>query len=209
MAWELTNELRCGGDAKRNLPSRKDCNSEVLGAWIDEMSTYIKKLDPHHLVTWGGEGEFKRDSDDWAYSSADGGDFDHEIGLKNIDFGTFHSYPDWWSKTVDWTTQWICDHADAARAAGKPVIHEEYGWLTPEARLKYTGKEDNRTRLEVEGLWQKASLGEKMSDMFWQYGYNYSYGRNDDDGFTIYMDDPEAQDLIYKHAKAVNKLNKH
>jgi hypothetical protein len=29
---------------------------------------------------------------------SDGGDFDHEIALDTIDFGVFHSYPDWWTK---------------------------------------------------------------------------------------------------------------
>ena len=56
-----------------------------------------------------------------------GSDFDAELKLKNIDFGTFHSYPDWWSKTVEWTVQWIEDHGAAMRGGKKPVVHEEYG----------------------------------------------------------------------------------
>lgn len=208
MAWELANEPRCGADATRNLPRGANCTPAVLDAWIDEMSTYIKSLDSHHLVTWGGEGEFNIVSDDWAYSGADGGDFDHELTLKNIDFGVFHSYPDWWSKTVEWTNQWIRDHAASGRKAGKPVVHEEYGWLTPAARLQYLGLVSNTTRLQAVGGWQKISLEEKMSDMYWQFGYsNYSYGRNDDDGFTIYLDSPEAKQLVYEHARAVNRLN--
>lgn len=209
MAWELGNEPRCGADGVRNLPRSADgCNPDLLSAWIDEMSTYIKSLDSNHLVTWGGEGEFNIESDDWAYNGADGGDFDHELSLDNIDFGVFHSYPDWWSKTVEWTAQWIRDHAAAARTAGKPVVHEEYGWLTPEARLEYLGIVNNATRLDVVGGWQKISLEEKMPDMYWQFGYSgYSYGRNHNDGFTIYLDDAEAKSLVYEHASAVNGLN--
>lgn len=30
----------------------------------------------------------------------------------------------------------------------------------------------------------------------------------DDDGFTIYLDDAEAKQLVYDHAKKVEKLNK-
>lgn len=128
MAWELGNEPRCGADGVRNLPrSPAGCTPELLTSWIDEMSTYIKKLDRHHLVTWGGEGGFNYDSDDWAYNGSDGGDFDEELALKNIDFGVFHSYPDWWSKTVAWTDQWIRDHAKSMRKGRKPVVHEEYG----------------------------------------------------------------------------------
>ncbi|CRK41257.1 hypothetical protein BN1708_016873, partial [Verticillium longisporum] len=107
-AWELMNERRCGADGVRNLPrSPAGCNPAVMSAWTDEMSTFVRSIDPYHLITWGGEGAFNRESDDWAYNGADGSDFDHEMTLKNIDFGTFHLYPDWWSKTVEWSNQWI------------------------------------------------------------------------------------------------------
>ncbi|KAL2019783.1 hypothetical protein VTK56DRAFT_9227 [Thermocarpiscus australiensis] len=210
-AWELANEPRCDADGVRNLPRSSNCNPQVLGAWIAELSAYIKRLDPHHLVTWGGEGWFNRESDDWAYNGSDGGDFDHELSLGTIDFGVFHSYPDWWSKTVQWTNQWIRDHAAAGRKAGKPVVHEEYGWLTPEARLEDLGRVENATRVEVLGGWQNITVAEKLGgSMYWQFGYsNYSYGRNNDDGFTIYLDDPEAQVLVYKHAKDMQRLNRH
>lgn len=127
MAWELGNEPRCGADGVRNLPPSDNCTPELLNTWIDEMSTFIKGLDPDHLVTWGGEGGFNYDSDDWAYNGSDGGDFEADLALENIDFGVFHSYPDWWSKSVAWVDQWIVDHAEAARRVGKPVVHEEYG----------------------------------------------------------------------------------
>lgn len=194
-AWELANEPRCGADGTRNLPESPDCSPELLTEWIDEMSAHIKSLDADHLVTWGGEGGFNRESGDWFYNGGDGGDFDAELALPNIDFGTFHSYPDWWGKTVQWTDQWIRDHAEAARAVGKPVVHEEYGWL------------DRGARVEVMGGWQAISVEEEMSDMFWQFGYSgYSYGRNHDDGFTIYLDDDEAKALVYEHAATVNEL---
>ncbi|KAK3312029.1 beta-mannanase [Apodospora peruviana] len=212
MAWELANEPRCGADGTRNLPrSPAGCTPAILSAWVDDMSTYIKSIDPNHLVTWGGEGGFNIPSDaDWAYNGADGGDFDHELSLSNIDFGVFHSYPDWWSKTVEWTNQWIRDHAAAGRRANKPVVHEEYGWMTPEARLQQTGKVNNASRLEVIGGWQNTSVSEKLGgDMYWQFGFSgYSYGRNHDDGFTIFLDDAEAQALVYQHAKDVQKLNR-
>ncbi|KAF2010346.1 glycoside hydrolase family 5 protein [Aaosphaeria arxii CBS 175.79] len=209
MAWELGNEPRCGADGTRNLPRSDDCKPELLTAWTDEMSTYIKSLDKNHLVTWGGEGGFNiQGHEDGFYNGWDGGDFDVELALENIDFGTFHSYPDWWSKTVEWTDQWIKDHAASGRKVGKPVVHEEYGWLTDDKRQEYLGKTSNITRIEALGLWQATSIAEKMPDMYWQFGFsNYSYGRNHDDGFTIFLDDAEAQTLIYDHAKKVNALN--
>jgi hypothetical protein len=41
----------------------------------------------------------------WAYAGSDGGNFYNELRLKEMDFGTFHAYPDWWSKTADWTNR--------------------------------------------------------------------------------------------------------
>ncbi|KAL8408499.1 hypothetical protein RB594_007076 [Gaeumannomyces avenae] len=210
MAWELANEPRCGADANRNLPRSGSCTPATISAWIDEMSAFVKSIDPNHLVTWGGEGGFNvaGGSSDGFYSGSDGGDFDHELALRNIDFGTFHTYPDWWGKSVAWTNQWIRDHAASGRKVGKPVVHEEYGWMTPGARKDQTGTTRPESRLEVIGGWQKIQIDEKMPDMYWQYGYSgYSYGRNHDDGFTIFLDDAEARQLVYSHAKAMNALN--
>lgn len=208
-AWELANEPRCGADGTRNLPRSEDCDPELLGGWVEEMSAYVKSLDPHHLVTWGGEGGFnngERDGDGF-YSGEDGGDFERELALPSVDFGVFHSYPDWWDKTVAWTDRWIRDHAAAARSAGKPVVHEEYGWMTDAARQEYLGETSNITRSEAIGGWQRIGLEEKMPDTYWQFGYSgYSYGRNHDDGFTIFLDDEEAQQLVYEHAEALNGL---
>ncbi|KAH8666620.1 glycoside hydrolase superfamily [Xylariales sp. PMI_506] len=212
-AWELANEPRCGGTTGRNLNRSESCTPATLTAWADEMSGYIKSIDPFHLVTWGGEGQFNDPSStDGFYDGSDGADFDAQIALAGIDFGTFHTYPDWWSKSVAWTDQWLRDHAAAGRAAGKPVLHEEYGWLTPEDRLAYLNETApaNETRVSVLSGWQAITLQERVSDMYWQYGYSgYSYGRNNDDGFTIYLDDPEAQLLVYEHAAKVNAASAH
>ncbi|KAI5370321.1 putative glycoside hydrolase, family 5, glycoside hydrolase superfamily [Septoria linicola] len=212
MAWELANEPRCGAADDRNLPRGPDCTPELLTSWTREMSDYIRSLDKNHLITHGSEGGFNYpSSDDGFYNGYDGGDFEAEIALPNIDFGTLHTYPDWWSKTVAWADQWIRDHASSGKRARKPVVHEEYGWLTTSARLEYLNKTAaaNETRVAVLGLWQKTTIETKMSDMFWQFGFSgYSYGRNHDDGFTIYLDDAEAKPLVYQHAARVNALNK-
>ena len=135
------------------------------------MSDYIRSLDPYHMITWGGEGAFNRESEDWAYNGADGSDFDHEMTFKNIDFGTYHLYPDWWSKTVEWSNQWIVDHAEVGEAVNKPVVFEEYGWLTPDRRLEYLGQVRNETREEVIGQWLELAREVNHPALYWQYGY--------------------------------------
>lgn len=100
-----------------------------------------------------------------------------------------------------------------ARKVGKPVVHEEYGWITQAKRNEYgmgarPAVDASRSRVEAIGAWQKVSLQEKMCDMYWQFGYSgYSYGKNHDDGFTIFLEDAEAQPLVYQHAKEVEALN--
>lgn len=213
MAWQLANEPRCGADGVRNLPRSADCDHKRMAAWVQDISAYIKKLDPYHLVSTGSEGEFNfpNRTDDWAYSSSDGGDFYGELSLPNVDYGTFHLYPDWWSRTRAWGTQWVKDHAAAQYSVGKPVVFEEYGWLSPEKRLEYLGKNTTESRTLAVGEWQRTAVDLKLAGtMYWQFGFSgYSYGRNNDDGFTIFLDNkPEADVLVVKHAKDMNALNK-
>lgn len=56
MSWQLANEPRCGADGVRNLPRAPDCDHKRMTAWVKDLSAYIKKLDPYHLVSTGGEG---------------------------------------------------------------------------------------------------------------------------------------------------------
>jgi len=211
-AWELANEPRCGADGVRNLPRSTTCDHTVMTEWIKEMGRYVKSVDKKHLVTWGGEGEFRIVGDpDWAYNGADGGDFVEEINLEEMDFGTFHLYPDWWSKTAEWASKWVEDHGKVQKQVKKPVVFEEYGWLHDKERLDWLGvvRPANETRVAVISQWQAISLKYKMADMYWQYGVcGLTRGCNHDDGFTIYNNNTvESKPLIYDHAKAVNAAN--
>ncbi|KAG8769160.1 hypothetical protein FRC12_005138 [Ceratobasidium sp. 428] len=213
-SWQLGNEPRCGADGVRNLPRGPNCNTTVLNNWMDEISRFIKlyaqKIDGSHLISSGEEGFFNFPGDpDWAYNGGDGVDFYANTKLPAISYGTFHAYPDWWSKTPQWVLNFTAQHAIAQKKIGKPVVFEEYGWLTPEARLEYLGTTSNYTRLDAIVPWQKAIIEYGLAgDQFWQFGVsNLSFGRSTNDGFTIYLDDPEAKTLVYEHVKAVTKRN--
>ena len=92
--------------------------------------------------------------------------------IKEMDFSIFHAYPDWWSKTADWTNKWIANHAKVQTEVNKPVLFEEYGWLHPAERLAWLGRvvRANETRVAVVGEWQKISLEYKVADIYWQLG---------------------------------------
>ncbi|PQM43934.1 hypothetical protein VE01_10830 [Pseudogymnoascus verrucosus] len=213
-AWELSNEPRCGADGTRNLPrsAGTNCSHVMVTDWIADMGKFIKGIDKKHMVTWGGEGEFYEEgNEDWAYAGADGGHFYNELALQEMDFGTFHLYPDWWDKTAEWANKWVADHGKAQVKLNKPVLFEEYGWLHPEDRLAFVNRTvpANQTRVAVIGEWQKIALQYKMSDAYWQLGVcGLSTGCNHNDGFTIYLNNTEeSRPLIFQHAKDVAKVN--
>ncbi|KAK6581177.1 hypothetical protein PZA11_006665 [Diplocarpon coronariae] len=211
-AWELANEARCSADGTKGLPRSASCSFNTTSAWYKEMGAFVKSIDPHHMVTWGGEGEFYEEgATDGFYSGYDGGNFYHELALPEMDFGTFHLYPDWWAKSVEWANQWVIDHGVAQQTLKKPVLFEEYGWLTPEFRLQNLNRvaPANETRVTVLQKWQELSLKYNMSDMYWQLGLcELTIGCSTNDGFTIYLNNtPEATPLIFDHANAINAKN--
>ncbi|CAE6410205.1 unnamed protein product [Rhizoctonia solani] len=208
---------------------------------MDEISRFIRKIDGFHMISTGEEGFFNFPGDpDWTYNGNRGTDFYANTELPAISYGTYHVYPDWWGKTPEWVLNFTVQHGIAQKKMGKPVVWEEYGWMSPEARLQYLGTVSNYTRLQAIGSWQKAYgwmspearlqylgtvsnytrlqaigswqkavLDNKLAGVqFWQLGIsNLSFGRSTDDGFTVYLDDPEAKTLIYDHVKKVNAQN--
>jgi mannan endo-1,4-beta-mannosidase len=94
-AWELGNEPRCKG-----------CDSSVITKWATEISTYIKSLDPGHMVTLGDEGWLTPadgyGDGSYAYSGAEGVDFVENLKIKTLDYGTAHLYPSSWGYNYTW-----------------------------------------------------------------------------------------------------------
>jgi hypothetical protein len=125
MTWELGNEPRVQTDSTDN----------ILVSWATEMSTYIKSLDTNHLVAVGDEGFYKKTGGTtWADNGSQGVDWQRLLALPNIDYGTYHLYPDGWGMTSQWGTQWITDHINDANAIGKPAVLEEFGFTNPTTR---------------------------------------------------------------------------
>jgi parallel beta-helix repeat protein len=116
MAWQLGNEIR----------ARSDPSGEILNAWVDEMSTYIKSIDLNHLVSTGEDGFYvSGGSFDYGYNGEDGSDFIMNGELPNIDFLSFHSYR-WDNHNI---SNWVKKHAeDALFILKKPVILGEFGY---------------------------------------------------------------------------------
>lgn len=118
-AWQLANEPRCKG-----------CPTSVIHDWASDISKYIKSLDGNHMVSLGDEGFFDNGGASWIYQGTEGLDFEKNLKIPTLDYGTVHMYPEAWDQTLAWGNSWISDHDDAGAAAKKPVVVEEYGALS-------------------------------------------------------------------------------
>ncbi|THH04891.1 hypothetical protein EW145_g5196 [Phellinidium pouzarii] len=140
-AWELMNEARCASDT---LPSGPDCvpGSNTLNTWYKEQSNFVRSLDPHHMITTGGEGMFfwanppiitsnDSSSTDFNFNGEAGEDFELDLHLPNIDFGVYHMYPQTWYPQLDfpgsnfsvedWGLFWMQTHADNNKTTVYPT----------------------------------------------------------------------------------------
>ncbi len=189
MTWELANEPRC----------QSDPTGDTLVDWVQEMSAYIKSIDKHHLVAVGDEGFYNNPgSTDYTYDGGSGDDWKRFIAVSTIDYGTVHLYPDGWGKDEAWALQWIKDHIHDARAAHKPVVLEEFGWLNMATR-------DSIYSAWFDTIYEEGGNG----DQFWLLT-----GLQDDgtpypnyDGFLITYPSSTAS-LVTAHAAKMRAKNR-
>ncbi|KAG6374324.1 glycoside hydrolase superfamily [Boletus reticuloceps] len=90
--WELAfnnQQIDLSGSATSGT-----CTTTTITNWVKTMSAYIKSLDCNHLVGLGDEGWFNWTNNiDASYDGSQGIDFDVNLAIDTIDFGTFHLYP--------------------------------------------------------------------------------------------------------------------
>lgn len=94
--------------------------------------------------------------------------------------------------------QWIQQHDDIGKKAGKPVVLEEYGTPFP------------HNHIATMSPWQTAVLESQLAaDQNWQFGpAGISLARSSvSDEYTIWFDDAEYKTLGVEHAKEM--LEKH
>ncbi len=170
LAWELANEPRCdarGGGA-------------ILVEWVREISRWIKQNDPNHLVGVGDEGFFGKH----------GVDCESFLSVPDIDFGTFHLYPQAWKERdpLNFGLRWIEQHLAAGRSAGKPMLLEEYGMTVGGRR----GLSSASERDYIYRAWLRAVLEQDgAGDLAWMIASTDDETRQlypDHDRFTFYSD---------------------
>ncbi|KAL8715733.1 MAG: hypothetical protein Q9220_000400 [cf. Caloplaca sp. 1 TL-2023] len=194
-SWEICNEPQVT-DPKINQCD-SNCDTSVITSWAKNVSSHIKSLDSKHLVSLGDEGWFAPSHpapsgiNSYGYGGAKGIDFDANLAIPDIDFGTFHMYPNVFSQADG--DAFITEHAKSGVKAGKPVIVEEYGAKTS----------DKGGRVGIMQGWQAtmANATGIAGDMFWQLDYAGS-----EDGYQIPYSTDAGSDygkVVLQHVKAV------
>jgi mannan endo-1,4-beta-mannosidase len=168
------------------------------------MSSFVKSLDPNHMVAVGDEGFLSEGRNNWAYETPYGVDSASLTGLAHVDFGTYHLYPDHWAQGHLFGNDWIEDHIALSRRVGKPVVLEEYGIHV--RRLQETSGPvvHGWPRRQVAYLnWNNLVLERGgQASMFWILSGIESPGKPypDYDHFTVY-DGDESYQLLASYAQ--------
>ncbi|KAF8608735.1 CEL4a mannanase [Ceratobasidium sp. AG-I] len=188
LGWELANEPRCKGSTGTWTGT---CNTTTITNWASEISAYIKSIDSNHLVAIGDEGFYNQPSaSTYPYQGGEGIDFDANLKISTIDFGTFHSYPFSWGQSANatlWGVQWIRDHAASQKAVNKPVIIEEFGVTSDQVAT-------------LTAWWEEVISSGLTGDLPWQAASSVASGYND--GYGI-LPGTDLYTLQTKYAAAL------
>lgn len=165
MSWELANEAQA---PTPRLNERK--------AWVEEMSNYVRSLDPNHLITSGS----------WSYrNSIERRAWIEEHSLPNIDFADVHNYPaddlDSFVDTPNALKEFLENRVAAAYSIGKPLVMGEFGMGSAQGYNGFSKVEwyraffENSARLGVAG----AMYWVLTPDTENRYGVTYVTNRDD------------------------------
>jgi mannan endo-1,4-beta-mannosidase len=126
-SWEIINEAE---------NPEKDFN--VIKNWFEEMSSFIRSIEQNHLITTGENGydiypslysdvDLMYNSSYFLVNGYKGSSFYENSFLRNIDYTSFHSYPEGWGLTAKTGKTWIKDHYKIAEVFNKPCLLGEFG----------------------------------------------------------------------------------
>ena len=193
-AWELANEPRTSVVEKNG--SSQGWDLSTIPRWADEMSAFIKSIDPNHMVSVGDEGFLLREEKSgWPYRAPFGVDHEALTRLPNVDFGTYHLYPQIWDADENFGLQWIRDHVELGRRLGKPAVLEEYGIRVERAPPRLGPVVAGEARRAIYDQWHNELLtGGTAGALFWMLSVHKERqpAFPDYDGFALYQGDDMA-----------------
>ncbi|KAL4583153.1 hypothetical protein LXL04_007718 [Taraxacum kok-saghyz] len=206
MAWELMNEPRC----------QVDYSGRTINDWVQEMASFVKSLDKHHLLEVGMEGFYgdtmsERKKINPGYQV--GTDFISNNLVKEIDFATIHAYPDQWlpgqnqDSKVAFMQRWMWSHYEDSRTIlKKPLVIAEFGKSTdyPESNIN---TRDSYINIVYRNIYRMAKTrGTVGGGLVWQL---MAKGMGSfSDGYQIILsENPSTTSIISEHSHAMSTLS--
>lgn len=162
MAWDVANE-----------PALFWFDAATIHNWLSQATTYIKSIDPNHLVTFGIQmGEADIFSQDKAYYEA--------LNVQGLDFFSYHvgataGYSAPPPGNSDQYLNHIITRAQTLLAMGKPVVLEEFYFISYRDLVENLGRVPNDIELQNWLAVYKAQMDAAFSSgasgaMFWGWG---------------------------------------
>ncbi len=173
-------------------------SATTLKNWYSEMAGYFKSIDNKHLLTTGETGydnhlvdysdpELFYNNTRFLFDGYKGSSFAENSSIKNIDYSSFHLYPEKWGCEPLSGNTWINDHSRLSGSFNKPSLLGEFG-VTKDRMANY--------KLYLETVGNTLS----RSAMIWQYVPPELMDIADSYAFNE-VQDPALMDLF----KAYNK----
>ena len=119
----------------------------IIKHWYQEMAEYFKSIDQNHLLTTGEIGfdittapysdpDFFYNSSFFLFNGRKGTSYIENSILDQIDYASYHLYPDGWGLSSLSGNTWINDHTAIAHTFDKPALVGEFG-VIQEKENKY------------------------------------------------------------------------
>jgi mannan endo-1,4-beta-mannosidase len=188
-SWEIMNEAENPG---------MDFN--IIKNWYDEISSFIRSVDQNHLIATGENGydiylnlysdiDLMYNSSYFLVNGYKGTSFYENSLLPNINYTSFHSYPEGWGLTAKAGKTWIKDHYNIAEAFNKPCLLGEFG-------IK-------ENKLSVYEDWlEDIKRSSTQSAIVWQY-LHPDVINNDGYGFNEFTS-PDIMELFQNYIIEIN-----
>ncbi|MBV6421955.1 MAG: hypothetical protein DAHOPDDO_03243 [Ignavibacteriaceae bacterium] len=189
LSWEIMNEAE---------NPEKDFNA--IKNWYEEISSFIKSIDRNHLITTGENGydvyqnlysdvELMYNSSYFLFNGYKGTSFYENSQIENIDYVSFHSYPNGWGLSAKAGKTWIKDHYGIAKKFNKPCLLGEFG-------IK-------ENKLAVYTDWiEDIKRSSTKSSIVWQY-LHPDVINSDGYGFNEF-NSPELVELFQNYIEEIN-----
>ncbi|CAH1421964.1 unnamed protein product [Lactuca virosa] len=206
MAWELINEPRC----------QADYSGRTVNVWVQEMASFVKSLDRHHLLEVGMEGFYgdtmpERKQINPGYQV--GTDFISNNLVRGIDFATIHAYPDQWlsgqneESQMAFMQRWMWSHyQDSKTILKKPLVIAEFGKSSKDPEYNIN-KRDSYLNAVYRNIYMMARTGGTVGGgLVWQLMADGmgSYC----DGYEITLsENPSTSNIISQQSQAMSTLS--